>query len=150
MMKRLAKYTAVVLVILSVFACSGLAEGIDISSMSDDDLLALNESVDTEIVDRGLSELSVLPSGIYIVGEDIKSGHYRLIAMDDQTKIHVFSAEAYDAFVQNGSWEKPEAKPDVNFYIDPGDEGFVGLDDGQVLRVIYPCYIEEADESWMP
>lgn len=149
-MRKLVKYTALVIVFLSVFVCSGLAEGIDISSLSDDDLLVLKKSVDEEITSRGLNDLSVLPSGIYIVGEDIKSGHYHLIGMDDQTKIHVFSPEAYDVFVQDGSWERPEAKPDVNFYIDPGDDGFVGLEDGQVLRVIYPCYIEEANESWIP
>lgn len=149
-MKKLLKYTVLVIVILSVFVCSGLAENIDISSLSDDDLLGLKERVDDEITIRGLNDLSVLPSGIYVVGEDIKSGHYHLIGMDRQTMVHVFSAEAYEVFVQNGSWEKPEAKPDVNFYIDPGDDGFVGLDNGQVLRVIYPCYIEEANEPWIP
>lgn len=151
-MKRLLKYTVWVLVILSVFACSGLAEGIDISSLSDDDLLALNESVDAEIVDRGLRELSVLPAGVYVAGEDIEEGSYRLVGKDSQVTILVFTREAYNAYVENGSSTKdrPESNPEIVFFINPGDEGFIGLEEGQVLKLFYPCYIEEANESWMP
>lgn len=152
MMKRLAKYAALVLAVLSVFVCVGLAEGIDISSLSDDDLLAMNESIDREIEARGLGEFSVLPAGVYVVGEDIKAGGYRLIGKDQQTFVLVFSEDAFNAYVENGSStrDKPEANPEVNIFVNPGDEGFVGLEDGQVLKVVYPCYIEEADESWMP
>lgn len=152
MMKRLAKYTALVLAVLSVFVCVGLAEGIDISSLSDDDLLAMNESIDREIEARGLSELSVLPAGVYVAGEDIEEGSYRLVGKDSQVTILIFTREAYNAYVENGSSTKdrPESNPEVVFFINPGDEGFVSLEEGQVLKLFYPCYIEEANESWMP
>ena len=152
MMKRLAKYTALVLAVLSVFVCVGLAEGIDISSLSDDDLLAMNESIDREIEARGLSELSVLPAGVYVVGKDIKDGNYCLVGKDRASTILVFSKEAFDSYVENGSSteNQPDANPEVNFFVNPGTEGFIGLEEGQVLKLFYPCYIEEADESWMP
>lgn len=152
MMKKLLKYTVLVIVILFVFVCNGLAEGIDISSLSDDELLALNKNVDQEILDRGLSELSILPAGVYVVGEDIKEGNYRLVGKDRASTILVFSNKAFELYVENGSSTEntPAANPEVNFFVNPGTEGFVGLKSGQVLKLFYPCYIEEANESWMP
>lgn len=65
-------------------------------------------------------------------------------------RIYVFTEKSYDAYVRNGSWEAPEAKPNIQLFIDPGQEGFIGAREGEIIYVIYDCYIEEANESWIP
>lgn len=120
------------------------------SELTDEELLLLKDKVETEIASRELSDLSVLPGGVYIVSEDIKSGSYKVIGKNRQSRIYVFTEDSYDAYVRNGSWEAPEAKPTVQLFIDPGQEGFIGAREGEIIYVIYDCYIEEADEFWMP
>ncbi len=151
MMKRLLKYTALVLVILSVFVCSGSAEGIDISSLSDDELIAISETVSQEMSARELLDLPVIPIGTYIVGEDIKEGNYCITGKGRETILVVHTVESYEAFVENGysAADVPEARGET-LRISSGDKGYVSLDVGYVLRVAYSGYIEEADESWMP
>ena len=150
-MKRLLKYSVWVLVILSVFACSSLAEDIDISSLSDDELIAISETVSQEMSARELLDLPVIPVGTYIVGEDIKEGNYCITGKGRETALVVHTVESYNAFVENGysAADVPEARGEI-LQIPSGDKGYVSLDVGYVLRVLYSGYIEEADESWMP
>ena len=150
-MKNFLRMTAIFIIIISVFSIpSSIAESISVSELTDEELLLLKDEVETEIASRDLSDLSVLPGGVYIVGEDIKSGSYKVIGKSRQSRIYVFTEKSYDAYVRNGSWEAPEAKPNVQLFIDPGQEGFIGAREGEIIYVIYDCYIEEIDEPWMP
>lgn len=150
-MKKLLKYTVLVIVILSVFVSAGLGEEIDISSLSDDELLTINETVKQEMSARELLELPIIPVGTYVVGEDIKEGNYSITGKGQQTILIVHTIESYEAFVENGysAQDVPEAKGET-LIIPAGDKGYVGLSVGYVLRVVYSGYIEEANESWMP
>ena len=149
-MKRLI--CLLMIVLMGIPTISVAEETIDVSSISDEALLSLKEEVDDEILARGLVERSVLPAGIYIVGQDIKEGNYRLFGKDRYVEIFVFTDEAFNAYVENGlvATDRPEANPKEIVLVDPNNEGFVGLEEGEVMRLAYPCYIEEIDEPWMP
>ncbi len=63
---------------LVMMACSGfsMAEGIDISTLGDDELVALMARVQEEIVARHIQGTANLAGGTYIVGKDIPAGSY--------------------------------------------------------------------------
>ena len=59
------------LVALLLVGSLGLAEAIDLSSMTDEELLVLKEQVDCAINERGISAAPHLLSGVYTAGSDI-------------------------------------------------------------------------------
>lgn len=63
---------------LVIMACSSfsMAEGIDISTLSDDELVALMARVQEEIVARHIEGTANLAGGTYIAGKDIPAGSY--------------------------------------------------------------------------
>lgn len=67
-----------VLLVLVFMTCSSLslAEGIDISTLSDDELVALIARVQEEIVARHIEGTANLAGGTYIAGKDIPAGSY--------------------------------------------------------------------------
>lgn len=75
MKKIFAFALALVILSLNVFAC---ADGTDLQSLSDQELLTLYEEVRTEMSRRGIISARALPAGKYIVGEDILPGTYRI------------------------------------------------------------------------
>lgn len=52
------------------------AAGISLSGMTDDEVVALLGQVNAEIASRHIEKTATLPSGAYIVGEDIPAGRY--------------------------------------------------------------------------
>jgi len=77
------------LVALLLVGSLGLAEAIDFSSMTDEELLALKEQVNQAISDRGLIKEFQLTAGIYIGGVDIKPGRYTLTATDANDMVSI-------------------------------------------------------------
>ena len=67
-----------ILLVLVIMACSSLslAEGIDISTLSNDELVALMAQVQEEIVARHIEGTADLAGGTYIAGKDIPAGSY--------------------------------------------------------------------------
>ena len=67
-----------VLLVLVFMTCSSLslAEGIDISTLSDDELVALMARVQEEIVARHIEGTANLAGGTYIAEKDIPAGSY--------------------------------------------------------------------------
>ena len=53
---------------------SAFASSVDLSSMSDDEIVALLTQVNNEIVSRGINKTAKLPQGGYIAGKDIPAG----------------------------------------------------------------------------
>ncbi len=53
-----------------------IAEGFDLSRLSNGEVLALLEQVNNEVVKRGLSKTATLAKGAYIAGKDIPVGSY--------------------------------------------------------------------------
>ncbi|MDO5444163.1 MAG: hypothetical protein Q4F31_00895 [Eubacteriales bacterium] len=75
MKKRFVLFLIVAILFCNVFAC---ADGIDLKSLSNKDLLSLYESIRNEMSSRGIISARALPEGKYIVGEDILPGTYRI------------------------------------------------------------------------
>lgn len=65
-----------VLLLALLMIGTAVAEGIDLSSMSYEDLLELRQQVDAAIwASDGWQEVQV-PAGVYVIGEDIPSGRW--------------------------------------------------------------------------
>ncbi len=54
---------------------------VNLASLSDDELVALLEQVNAEVVSRGIRKTAVLPKGAYIAGRDIPAGRYVFTCM---------------------------------------------------------------------
>lgn len=88
---------------LFVFSASAMAEGIDLSAMSTDELLALREHVNTEITSRIGGDDNLIADGVYVAGEDIMPGRYKITCMaafdDREFYVNVFeSKENYQKY----------------------------------------------------
>ena len=95
MMKR---FLASVMVLLMLFcAVTAGAEGLDVTALSNDELLRLYAAVRQEMTGRGLSESTgmTLPAGKYIIGKDIMPGTYMLTCTDSSGEE---LGSAYSAF----------------------------------------------------
>lgn len=55
---------------------AALADTVDLSSMSDDEIVALLTQVNNEVVSRGINKTATLPQGSYIGGKDLPAGKY--------------------------------------------------------------------------
>ena len=62
--------------ILALLLTSAFAESIDLSGMSNDEIVALLTKVNNEIVSRGINKTATLPQGSYIGGKDLPVGKY--------------------------------------------------------------------------
>lgn len=74
-----------VLVFLMAFSACVYAESIDLSGMTDDELLALQDRIADELECRGSAELPKeveVPKGVYAVGEDIPEGYWTITCKD--------------------------------------------------------------------
>ncbi len=70
-MKKILSVLLTLLMVGSVALC----EGVDLSAMSDEDLLALKSQVDSVVKDRGLDEKEI-KAGVYAVGTFFEPGGY--------------------------------------------------------------------------
>lgn len=93
-----------ILFIVLLFSTSAIAEGLDLSSMSYEQLVELKRAVDNEYYARPEAEPNVLAPGNYIVGEDIQAGTYYVCVNSYEfnqtanTWFRVYeSRDAYDA-----------------------------------------------------
>ena len=55
---------------------AALADTVDLSSLTDDEIVELREKVNAEIVSRGISKTAKLPQGTYLAGSDLPAGRY--------------------------------------------------------------------------
>lgn len=62
-----------------------VADTVDLSSMSNEEIVALLNDANEEIVRRGINKTAKLPQGAYIGGSDIPAGRYifTCLAVDD-------------------------------------------------------------------
>lgn len=62
----------IILVLAMLFMASAIAEEVDLTSMTDEELYSLQESLQSELASRELTG-SIFPAGLYVVGKDIIS-----------------------------------------------------------------------------
>ena len=150
-----------------IFGFGVIAEeenGIDLASMSLDELLQLRNLVEDEIIEKGGGDYVFLPSGNYVAGKDIGVGRYTLrchqLGDNGYVEITVYAAgvtpELYDAARREATLkaeeyqnaidagreaEMPEVFDKSKYVVFDGntcwnnEEISVSLDEGQVLVV---------------
>ena len=64
------------LLIAALLVPAAAADSMDLSSLSNDEIAALLEKVNEEVVRRGISKTAKLPKGSYTAGIDIPAGRY--------------------------------------------------------------------------
>ena len=102
-----------------------LADVLDISALTDDEILALLDQVNQEVVSRGLNKTATLPQGAYIAGKDIPVGRYIFTSMargDDWGNLTVKSDEGKGSLLL---WEvitSGEEAETVFITLDKGDK----------------------------
>lgn len=64
------------LALMSCLVLSVCADGIDLSSLSWDELIALKADINRELMSRDEWEEVEVPQGVYVVGEDIPAGKW--------------------------------------------------------------------------
>ena len=141
------KFLAVVLGLFVLFAVAALGEGIDLSRMTLDELVELNQKIETEIYTRvNTDSKDMIYPGEYIAGVDIKPGQY---------EFHCTEAEAVDQQGYIGiariSDKGREEAVSWSYYISAGDIFMFTLDEGMLLGINYCSGIlQPADRNWAP
>lgn len=107
---------------------AAIADTIDLSSMTDTEIIALLDQVNQEIADRGINKTAKLPQGSYIGGKDLPAGRYILTILakgDDWGNLTVKSEEGsgklilWDVVSAPESGEEPET---IFVTLSKGDE----------------------------
>ena len=91
---------------------AALADTIDLSVLSDDEIVALLNQVNEEIVSRGINKTAKLPQGGYIAGKDLPVGRYIYTSMakgDDWGNLTVKADEGKGSLIL---WEVVSASDD--------------------------------------
>lgn len=143
------KLLALSLVLLLSFCSVAAAEGVDLSAMTLDELVALHERVDAEIDARIGCDPDVISAGVYVAGESIKAGKYNILSSEEHFGFTV-ATFASKALYEQAFAENNEALASFQCYVSSGESAFVQLDDGMVLLISDTALIEEAKASWMP
>lgn len=124
----------------------GEVAGVDISALSDEDLLALRGAVEDEFAKRFLSlDSGRIYDGIYIVGEDIAPGKYVMSCTDAGDSIVGYIVDIGSAPDENG-----ERKGVFYESADPGSELYLSLEEGMAVRIehVVEGYLTPVKSSW--
>lgn len=122
-----------IMLALLMIGAAAFAE-FDIAALSNSDLLVLKSQVDEEIKQRGLDFEKEISKGVYIIGQNIPSGGYKLTAH-----------EADSTWIFLGVYEKEEdifdseSKEIFSYCLtSDGDSIHIDLPKGKVLYVNTP------------
>lgn len=134
-MKRLI----LLVLVLTMAVSPALAAGIDLSKMTDAELVELRAQID-EILDDDSSKIY---EGKYVVGTDIKPGRYKLTCYQF---LNILAAMHVRLYTANNPDEWLES-----YDIVTGSSVYVNLTEGMILTLEYgSCYIKTASADWAP
>ena len=141
---------ASMVLVTSLLATPVMAEnnfGVDLESMSLEDLISLKDAVNEQIAAKGGD--NVFGAGVYEVGKDIKAASFKLICYEGTELTDVFVYENEDAITSN--------KPIFRDYLNYDDKKtsqescVINLKDGQILKTTGTLLIEDASTAfWAP
>lgn len=126
-----------VLLVIVMLTVPALAEELDLSAMSTDELIALSNRVASELKTRVASNGDEIAEGTYVVGRDIKSGTYEFTC----TSIRDGASDYYGASVF--VFPDENSLNDMNNIIQAGehlkvdDVIAINLADGMVFCITY-------------
>lgn len=122
------RFIALVLTML-LLSVSAIAEEVDISGMDLAALLTLHERLDSSIQEQFdcLLDNNNIYQGVYVVGDDIKSGRYLLTSLDDTYFMcHLYADRAHKEDHDGGQHET---------LLSIGDTLSIKFEDGMVFVV---------------
>lgn len=128
-----------VLCLLVVWLIAGsisLAESIDLSSMSDDELTTLMAQVDSEITNRGIG-YTPISEGVYVVGVSLEQGGYTFTAQRDESGndyVWVYLGVFND---EKDVWDKDKAVTKISL-TESGQSYHLDIKEGQTLHITVP------------
>ena len=158
MKKKLVVFTFVMFAIIRLMQiiCAtdvNAATKIDISGLSNEELIELQEEIDQKLLENGA--VDTINPGFYIVGKDIKAGTYELsskaIELEDMTLVYVYdSKEDYDNDIDNyslsyqvGTWNPDSSTPNEYHSVS------VTLEEGNLISIEdNTCLIKPYEASW--
>ena len=114
------------LLLVSVLLLFGSAYAEDLSTLDDEQLIALSVAVNSEIVRRDLNKKVKVPAGTYIVGQDIPAGDYTI----RPTGV-LLCVEIYEGEVKLGNR--------IGIYSASQEEliGKISLKEGQIVEISF-------------
>lgn len=121
-MKKL--FTVISILLLVFWSFSALGEGIDLSSMSEQELIELDIAIREEIANRNPYSDVILYPGVYYVEDDFPVGGYLFHALEDNEEI---------VRVVNAKTDDDETIAAIN--VGPGENGHLSLCEGTWLGV---------------
>ena len=119
-----------VLVVCFLLIPSAVADTVNLSSMTNDEIVALLDQVNAEIVSRGINKTASLPQGSYIGGKDLPVGRYIFTCKatgDDWGNVTVKSEGGAGKLIV---WEVVSAPSEG----EEADTIFITLNDGDELK----------------
>ena len=81
------------LLLVSVLLLFGSAYAEDLSKLDDEQLIALSVAVNSEIIQRNLNKKVKVPTGTYIVGQDIPAGDYTIRPTGSLLRVEIYEDE---------------------------------------------------------
>lgn len=129
-MKRII--TVFIIILLLVSIGTAYTESIDLSSLSNEELLNLPQAISAEMISRGLVKSAQLGSGKYTVGKDIPAGSYIITnEYKYSMNIHVVNRSGKTAY-NLALWKTGEETGKIEL-----NEGDVLDINGNILLTVY-------------
>ena len=134
------KHTAA-LICLVALAVSCLlavaAETVDLSGLSDDEIEALLNQVQEEIISRGIEKTASLEAGCYTGGVDIPVGKYTLLCKTNAGQYGIVQLSAAD--------DDPDGYPSLLYDFVGSDSEknyYITIEEGGILNLPFPCQLQ--------
>ena len=117
--------------------------GLDLDSMSVEDLVLLRDAVNQKIGEKGGD--NILPEGTYEVGVDIKPGHYKAYCCPG------YDLANFNVYESKEACQATDNPVQDSVGIDDHDAAMINLEEGEWLTVTWgSAIIEEVNASWAP
>ena len=105
-MRKTIIVLVVALALMSLVGCgnsetSQTSMSIDLSKLSDEEIISLNKKIQEEIVSRNIEKSATLLHGTYYVGTDLPAGSYTVYAKADANDSIIFYVYADDTHRAN-------------------------------------------------
>ncbi len=141
-MKRI--FTFVLSLLVFLCAASAVAEEIDISSLTLDELVELQGKITSRVNDLLGAPSDVMYMGKYVGGVDIKAGRYWLTAL--------VSESYFDMYLYEDASAMDDYNPSINQILHDGDICEIEIKDGMILLVSKGSAMitPRTKPSWVP
>lgn len=149
----------IIAAIFALILMSGVAvaENVDLSALSDVDLLQLRSNIEVELANRGLETENLIEEGTYLVGRDIIEGQFSLLAACEYGMgVYIFETqEDYSAYFKEERFTNGEETAAIEAHamsetwIYEGKSTSFNLKEGMVLLLENgPGKLTTQNKSW--